>query len=118
VDRLVDLDLVLGELSQRRSEWTQRGLVVGEFTWRDAAASWPQPIVADRGLVVDPESLGMTFKAGESTEARLVLWIGGWADLDGAIDGQIVVEAPEFIDIRSCVAVADTLVERLLCSAG
>jgi hypothetical protein len=51
VDRLVDLDAVLGELDRRRPEWTQRGLVAGEYTWRDAAAERPQPIVTDRGLV-------------------------------------------------------------------
>lgn len=113
MDRLVDLDLVLVELSQRRPKWTQLGLVVGEFTWRDAAASWPQPIVTDRASVIDPESLGMTFHAGGGADALLVLWTGGWADLEAAIDGELVLDAPEFVDVQSCVAVADALVERL-----
>jgi hypothetical protein len=117
VDRLVDLDSVLVELSRRCPEWTQRGLVVGEFTWRDAAASWPQPIVTDRASIVDPESLGMTLDAGGGVEALLVLWTGGWADLEAAIDGELVLDAPEFVDVQSCVAVADALVERLLDSA-
>lgn len=91
--------------------------MVGEFTWRDAAAQWPQSIVTDRASVIDPESLGMTFNAGERAEALLVLWTGGWADLEAAIDGQLVLEAPQFADVQSCVAVADALVERLLGSA-
>jgi hypothetical protein len=95
-------------------EWTRRGLVVGEFTWRDAAAAWPQPIVTDRKSVVDPESLGMKFDAGGGGEALLVLWTGGWADLAASINGEVVVEAPEFVDVAGCVAVADVLVARLL----
>lgn len=114
VDRVVDLDAVLAELTGRRPEWTRRGLVVGEFTWRDAAAAWPQPIVADRESVADPESLGMTLDAGGGAEALLVLWTGGWADLEASINGQVVVETPEFADVASCVAVADALAARLL----
>jgi len=115
MDQVVDLDAVLVELVRRRQEWTRSGLVVGDFTWRDAAAAWPQPIVIDRESVADPESLGMTFDAGDGAEAALlVLWTGGWADLEASINGQVVLEAPEFFDVESCVAVADALVARLL----
>ena len=37
--------------------------------------------------------------------------------LEAAIDGELVLDAPEFVDVQSCVAVADALVERLLTSA-
>jgi hypothetical protein len=114
MDRVVDLDAVLVELTRRRPEWTRRRLVVGEFTWRDAAAAWPQPIVTDRKSVADPESVGMTLDAGDGAEALLVLWTGGWADLETSINGQLVLEAPEFVDVASWVAVADALVARLL----
>ena len=63
MDRLVDLDAVAAELQARRPGWESRGLKVGAFTWRDAQALWPQPIVTDRALVADPESLGMTMDA-------------------------------------------------------
>lgn len=43
----------------------------------------------------------MTLDAGGGAEALLVLWTGGWADL-------------EFVDVEACVAVADALVARLL----
>jgi len=114
VDRVVDLDAVLVEIIRRRPEWTRRGLVVGDFTWRDAAAAWPQPIVTNRESVADPESLGMTLDAGGGAEALLVLWAGGWADLEASINGQVVLETPEFGNLEACVAVADALVARLV----
>lgn len=114
MERVVDLDAVVVELDQRRQGWSQRGLVVGEFTWRDSLAPWPQPLVADRALVTDPESLGLTFGVGQGPDARLVLWTGGWADLEAIIHDQIVLEVPQFSNVRSCVAVADALVQRLL----
>jgi hypothetical protein len=113
MDRLVDLDAVFVELSRRRPEWARQGLGVGEFTWRDAVATWPQPIVSDRALVTDPESLGMSISAHDA-EARLVLWTGGWADLEVAVEGQFVAETPQFVDVESCLVIADSLVERLL----
>jgi hypothetical protein len=95
VDRLVDLDAVAAELQAGRARWESRGLEIGAFTWRDAEAPWPQPIVTDRALVADPEFLGMTMDAAPSRYAELAPWGGGWADLDCVIDGQVVSEAPE-----------------------
>ncbi len=85
-----------------------------ELTWRDAEAEWPQPLVTDRQAVADPESVGLTFRCDGEDVARLVLWRGGWADLDAVVNGELVVEAPEFADVASCVHAADWLVERLL----
>ncbi len=56
----------------------------------------------------------MTLDAGGGAEALLVLWAGGWADLEALIDGQVVLETPEFVDLEACVAIADSLVARLL----
>jgi hypothetical protein len=114
MDRLVDLDAVAAELHARRARWESRGLKIGAFTWRDAQAPWPQPIGTDRALVADPESLGITMDAAPSRYAELVLWCGGWADLDCVIDGQVVSEAPEYRYIAECVAVADSLADRLM----
>jgi hypothetical protein len=114
VDRLVDLDAVAAQLTRRRPEWVSGGLAVGDFTWRDAAAAWPQPIVNDRAAVADPESLGLVFRGVGGDEALLVLWCGGWADLDAAVGGEVVAETPEFTDVAGCVAVADSLARRLL----
>lgn len=41
-------------------------------------------------------------------------WAGGWADLEALINGQVVLETPEFADVEACVAVADALVAGLL----
>jgi hypothetical protein len=120
VDRLVDLDLVVAELQARRVEWESRGLEVGAFTWRDAQAPWPQPIVTDRALVTDPESLGMTMDATPDRFARLVLWCGGWADLDYVIGGedQLMSEAPKYQHVTECVAIAENLANLLLAGTG
>jgi hypothetical protein len=105
---------VVAELRARRAGWEGRGPQAGAFTWRDAEASWPQPIVTDRALVADPESLGMTVDAAPGRYAELVLWCGGWADLGCLIDGQILTEAPHYRDTAECVAVAERLADRLL----
>ena len=94
-----------------------RGLKVGAFTWRDAQAPWPQPIVTDRALVADPESLGMTMDASPGHYAELVLWCGGWADLGLLIDGQILAEVPHYRNPAECIGVAERLADRLLSSA-
>jgi hypothetical protein len=114
MDRLVDLDAVAAELRARRAGWEGLGLQVSTFTWRDAQAPWPQPIVTDRALVTDPESLGMTMEAAPGRYAELVFWCGGWADLGCLIDGQVLSEAPEYRDTAECVAVAEDLANRLL----
>jgi len=114
MDRLVDLDAVAAELTRRRPEWVAGGLTVGKFTWRDAEAAWPQPIVTDRATVADPESLGLVFGGMGGDEAELVLWCGGWADLHAVLGGEAVTEGPEFAEVAGCVAVADSLARRLL----
>jgi hypothetical protein len=112
MDHLIDLDAVAEELGQRRADWVGAGFKVGDFTWRDAAAKWPQPLVTDRALVADPESLGLTLRDGRQ-EAELVLWTGGWAGLVALIGGKSVAETPEFADVSARVAVADELFARL-----
>jgi hypothetical protein len=122
-EHLVDLDAVAAELQARRAQWESRGLEITAFTWRDAQAPWPKPIVADRALVTHPESLGMTMDAAPNRTpwpqryAKLVLWCYGHADLDAIIDDQEVCIVPRYQHITECVAVAESLVERLLSGA-
>ena len=80
--RPLDLDQVVRELTGLVPGWAERGITAGQLTWRDAQAAWPQPIVTDRNTVADPESAGMTLTAANGNEALLVIWRGGWADVD------------------------------------
>ncbi|MEV5546566.1 hypothetical protein AB0L35_10640 [Streptomyces sp. NPDC052309] len=54
---VVDLDEVAAVLAGRTVGWRSAGLEVGQATWRDAEASWPQPLETE-------------------------LFRGGWADVD------------------------------------
>ena len=114
MDRLVDLDLVVAELQARRAGWESRGLDVGAFTWRDAQADWPQPIVTDRARVAEPESLGMIMEASPDRLAQLVLWRGGWADLDCLIDSELRSDTPKYQNVAECVTIAEDLAGQLL----
>jgi hypothetical protein len=112
VERVVDLDAVVTELLKRRGAWQEAGIVAGPETWRDASAEWPQPIVSDRALVKDPESLCLILRAGDD-EAELVLWRGGWADQGATIGGAVFLDVPQFTDLPSCLAIIDDLVSKL-----
>lgn len=113
MERVVDLDAVLVELLTRGESWRRSGLSAGTWTWRDASAQWPQPIVSDRAVVHDPESLGMTLRFGDD-DAAIVLWRGGWADVEASIGGKVLLDAPDFNDVASSVAIVDDLVAALL----
>jgi len=58
-------------------------------------------------------SLGVTFRSFDGKEADLVLWAGGWADMNGSINGEIVYLFPDFSDVTSCVSATEALVNRL-----
>jgi hypothetical protein len=109
----IDLDRVAGKLTELRPGWTQRGLTIGELTWRDAAAAWPQPIVTDRNQVADPESLGITLTASNGNEGFLVIWRGGWADVGQLIYGKALHGAPDLRDEADCTALAESIASQL-----
>lgn len=52
------------------------------MTWRDAEASWPQPLETDRARVHDPDSVGVVISGPGEAELSVVLFRGGWADVD------------------------------------
>ena len=92
----VDLDRVAGLISRYAFAWKQSGLVVGALTWRDEAAPWPCPLREDRGQVAEPDSVGIMVR-GHQREGRLVVFRGGWADLEywgGGPSVMPVLEAP------------------------
>lgn len=96
----VDLDQVAGLISRHAFAWEESGLVVGALTWRDAAGSWPSPLREDRGQVAEPDSVGVAVRKHEQ-EGRLVVFRGGWADLEywsGGSSDEPVIEAPGWDD--------------------
>ena len=115
----VDLDGVADALRARIPAWNAYGVSVGGFLWRDQDADWSMAVVADRSAVASPESLqvALTLPHGAHsyaiTEAHLVYWTGGWADVNAVIRNEIYTDAPEVTDVDSCIAVAESVVARL-----
>ncbi|MGQ7754429.1 hypothetical protein ACUN29_39295 (plasmid) [Streptomyces sp. WC2508] len=86
MDRVVDLDEAAVVLAERTMGWTSAGLEVGRVTWRDAEAVWPQPLENDRARVHDPDSVGMVISGPAEAVLSVVLFRGGWADVDFIAD--------------------------------
>ncbi|MFJ7148889.1 hypothetical protein ACIQVT_11870 [Streptomyces sp. NPDC100445] len=82
MDRIVDLDEVAKVLAGQTVGWRSAGFEVGQVTWRDAEASWPQSLETDRARVHDPESVGVVISGPGEAELSVVLFRGGWADVD------------------------------------
>ncbi|MFI1015976.1 hypothetical protein [Streptomyces sp. NPDC020965] len=82
MERVVDLDQAAAVLAERAARWGEAGLTVGRVTWRDEAASWPQGLEIDRELVGDPDSVGVLISGPADAELSVVLFRGGWADVD------------------------------------
>ncbi|MDX6760462.1 MULTISPECIES: hypothetical protein [unclassified Streptomyces] len=86
MDRVVDLDEVAVVLAERTAGWTSAGLEVGRATWRGAEAAWPQPLETDRARVHDPDSVGVVISGPAEAVLSVVLFRGGWADVDFVAD--------------------------------
>ncbi|MGW6979266.1 hypothetical protein ACWGE1_07445 [Streptomyces sp. NPDC054932] len=86
MDRVVDLDEAAVVLAERTVGWTSAGLDVGRVTWRDAEASWPQPLETDRARAHDPDSIGVVVSGPGEAVLEVVLFRGGWADVDFIAD--------------------------------
>ncbi|MEU3923491.1 hypothetical protein [Streptomyces sp. NPDC029004] len=82
VERVVDLDEAAAAIAERAARWPAAGLRAGRLTWRDEAAPWPQQLETDRALVRDPDSLGVLVSGPAGAELSVVLFRGGWADVD------------------------------------
>jgi hypothetical protein len=118
--RLIDLDAAAEEVEARRARWERDGFSVGPLTWRDGAAPWPQTIGKDRSVVADPDSVGVTIKRG-GVEAAVVLFRGGWADVEAALVGgpeDPVLDAPELADVSAFGQLLDDVFEQLRRLAG
>jgi hypothetical protein len=95
MERVMDLDQAAVEIARRRPRWEAMRLAVGSVTWRDEAAAWPQTLEEDRERVADPDSIGVGITGPGEAELAVVLFRGGWADVDATTAGDIVTEAPD-----------------------
>lgn len=86
MDRVVDLDEVTVALAERTAGWTSAGLEVGPVTWRGAEDPWPQPLETDRDRIRDPDSVGVVISGPAEAVLSVVLFRGGWADVDFVAD--------------------------------
>jgi hypothetical protein len=111
---LLDLDQVATTLTGLRPGWVAQGLTAGPLTWRDASASWPRPLLTNRSTVLEPESVGITLTAADGREGRLVIWRGGWADVDVLADGTVTSRNPAIHDVAECIDLASSLVSQLI----
>lgn len=113
LEHIVDLDQAAAEITRRQPGWQAIGLAVGPVTWRDGTTRWPQQFETDRTQVGDPDSVGVHISGPRDTELKIVLFCGGWADLDyyagdddfGALPKPELSSATEFgALLDSCVA--------------
>lgn len=86
MDRMLDLDEVAAVLADQAVGWSEAGLEVGRVTWRDGRAPWPQPLETDRARVHDPDSVGVAVSGPGEAELSVVVFRGGWADVDFIAD--------------------------------
>ncbi|MDH6709562.1 hypothetical protein P3T27_006310 [Kitasatospora sp. MAA19] len=100
----MDLDEAVAEVAVRTPDWQAAGLRVGEVTWRHETAPWPQILQTDRSQVSDPDSVGVLISGPAEALLSVVLFRGGWADVDylanvddaGALPGAEIDSAAAF----------------------
>jgi hypothetical protein len=111
----MDLDEVAAAVVARRPAWQQAGLAVEPVTWRDASAPWPQRLETDRSKVTDPDSVGIHLRGAPETELHIVLYRGGWADVDYlvSLDDAGVIPAPAMGSAEAFETLLDNWVARV-----
>jgi hypothetical protein len=82
MERVIDLDQAAAVIAERAVRWLAAGLKVGQVTWRDESALGPQRLETDRSLVRDPDSVGVLISGPADAGLSVVLFRGGWADVD------------------------------------
>ncbi|MEU0717117.1 hypothetical protein ABZ498_08020 [Streptomyces lavendulocolor] len=115
MERVIDLDEAVAAVAARQPAWQAAGLAVGPVTWRDEAAPWPQRLEIDRSEVSEPDSIGIHVRNSHEAELHVVLYRGGWADVDyiASIDDAGVIPAPAMTSAQAFGALLDTCVARV-----
>ncbi|MFE2488789.1 hypothetical protein [Streptomyces mirabilis] len=115
MERVINLDEVVAAVAARQLSWQAAGLVIGPVTWRDEAAPWPQQLETDRSKVSDPDSVGIHVHSSHEAELHVVLYRGGWADVDyiATIHDAGVIRATAMSSAQAFGALLDTCVARV-----
>ncbi|MFJ3883200.1 hypothetical protein ACIPW5_37865 [Streptomyces sp. NPDC090077] len=119
MDHVIDLDQAAAMITARIPAWTASGLIPRPITWRDEASPWPPRLETDRALVADPDSIGVRVLGADGwTELHLVLFRGGWADLDALTDDEVTTECPQIATPEEFSSLLDSSVTRFLGTLG
>ncbi|MFJ3221595.1 hypothetical protein ACIPLC_37485 [Kitasatospora sp. NPDC086801] len=120
MEQVVDLDHAAVEVAERRADWERQGLVVGHVTWRAEAASWPQRLETDRSSVTEPDSIGVLITGPGDAQLSVVLFRGGWADIDfiATIDDAGTLPTPDIDSAQAFGDLLDRCVARVFGSQG
>ncbi|MFH9355586.1 hypothetical protein [Kitasatospora sp. NPDC017646] len=108
MEQVIDLDRAAVEVTERRRTWERQGLTVGHMTWRDEVAPWPKHLETDRSSVTEPDSIGILITGPSDAELSVILFRGGWADIDFMADVDDAGMIPAS-DISSAQAFGDLL---------
>jgi hypothetical protein len=102
---VLDLEQVAHSLNEHTRTLADDGFTVGSLTWRDIGAEWPYPLVDSIAEAVEADSVGITVE-GKGLAGRLVVFAGGWADLELLADSwtDVRVEAPTLASESDVVA--------------
>jgi hypothetical protein len=112
---VIDLDAAVAVLAKHVETWTSAGCRAGPITWRDAGAGWGAPYKTVRSDVLDPDSIGVRANWPGDREADVVLFRGGWADVD-LFDGLakvIVTGNPEIDSVAAFERLLESIPTRL-----
>jgi hypothetical protein len=115
VEIVIDLDAAALILRRHLEAWASAGCEATAITWRDAAAGWNAPFLTNRSSAADPDSVGVRLRWPNDREADIVLFRGGWADVD-LFDGDakvIVTESPEVATLDDYDRLLDAIPARL-----
>ncbi|MPY30069.1 hypothetical protein FNH09_01620 [Streptomyces adustus] len=116
MERVVDLDEAASAVADRQPAWQAAGLLAEPVTWRDeAAAPWPQQLTAERSQINDPDSVGIHLRSLNEAELLVVLYRGGWADIDYIVDADDagVIPSPKVTSVQAFASLLDACITRV-----
>jgi hypothetical protein len=113
MDTALDLDAAASQIDARRARWSDRGLEMGQLTWRDRSRGWPWQLVS-REEAAQPDSVGFRVTK-DPAQGAVVLFDGGWADIEwwtGTADSEPEVSAPDVDSVEAFAALLDSLLDK------